>query len=54
MLRRIQGVARASPSRSAELDELRQMSKDDLEKLRLATSNLLTDLRAELRRRGHL
>jgi ribosomal protein L29 len=52
-LRMIQGVGRASTSKSAEFQELRQLPKDDLEQLRLTTSNLLTDLRAELRRRGH-
>jgi hypothetical protein len=52
-LRMIQGVGRSSTSKSVEFEELRRLNKDDLEQLRLATSNLLSDLRAELRRRGH-
>lgn len=52
-LRKIQGAARVSATTSTELRALRQLDRQELEQLRRQTSSLLTDLRAELRRRGH-
>lgn len=52
-LRMIQAVARPTYPDSAELRELRLLDKLALDALRQRTRDLLTDLRAELRRRGH-
>lgn len=52
-LRMIQAAGRHSSPDSAELQELRRLDKVALDDLRLKTRDLLTDLRAELRRRGH-
>jgi hypothetical protein len=52
-LRKIQGASRVSSTSCTELLALRELDKEELENLRRKTSNLLTDLRAELRRRGH-
>lgn len=52
-LRMIQAVARPSYPHSSELLELRTLDEKELATLRLKTRDLLTDLRAELRRRGH-
>jgi hypothetical protein len=52
-LRMIQAAARLSSPDTAELQELRRLDKGALDDLRLKTRDLLTDLRAELRRRGH-
>jgi hypothetical protein len=51
-LRMIQAVARPASHDSAELRELRLLDKEALDALRQSTRDLLTDLRAELRRRG--
>ncbi|HEX6637674.1 MAG TPA: hypothetical protein VF033_08460 [Steroidobacteraceae bacterium] len=52
-LRKIQGVTRPGTNAGSETADLRQLDKEELEALRRRTSSLLTDLRAELRRRGH-
>lgn len=52
-LRMIQAVARPGYPETAELRELRRLDKLALDSLRQETRDLLTDLRAELRRRGH-
>jgi hypothetical protein len=52
-LRMIQAVARPTYPESPELRELRGLEKGELDALRQKTRDLLTDLRAELRRRGH-
>jgi hypothetical protein len=50
--RMIRSAQRAAPPRGAELGELRKLSKDALTQRQREVNALLTDLRAELRRRG--
>lgn len=51
-LRLLDWLARNPAATKVELDEFRKLSADELAKLRKDTLDLLTDLRAELRRRG--
>ncbi len=51
-MRKIQGATRSSSTSCDELRALRELDRAELEELRRKTSDLLTDLRAELRRRG--
>ncbi len=53
-LRMIRSAQRPSTMSCSELSELRKLEKDDLLQRRREVSALLTDLRAELRRRGHV
>ena len=53
-LRMIRSAQRPSLLNCSELSDLRKLSKDDLTQRRREVSALLTDLRAELRRRGHV
>lgn len=52
-LRMIRSVQRPSMANCAELRELRALSKEQLAERRREVNTVLTDLRAELRRRGH-
>jgi hypothetical protein len=51
-LRLLDWLARNPAATKMELDEFRKLDPDELAKLRKDTLDLLTDLRAELRRRG--
>ena len=51
-LRQLDWLARNPAATRAELDDLRKLGPAELAKLRQETLDLLTDLRAELRRRG--
>jgi hypothetical protein len=51
-LRLLDWLARNPASARADADELRKLDASELAKLRQETLDLLTDLRAELRRRG--
>ena len=51
-LRLLDWLARNPAGTRAEVDELRKMDASQIAKLRQDTLDLLTDLRAELRRRG--
>jgi hypothetical protein len=53
-LRMIRSAQRPTLLECSELGELRKLTKDDLNQRRREVSALLTDLRAELRRRGHI
>jgi hypothetical protein len=50
-IRMLDWLARNPAASRADVDELRKMSADELAQLREETLDLLTDLRAELRRR---
>jgi len=51
-LRLLDWLARNPAASRADVDELRKLDVPQLTKLRQETLDLLTDLRAELRRRG--
>jgi hypothetical protein len=51
-MRLLDWLARNPAASRSELEEFRKLDPDQLAKLRQETLDLLTDLRAELRRRG--